>query len=80
MPRFLPDGTGMMLPKACDLILQIHYHPSGKEEQDQSEVAIYFSKTPATRYVARFSARQTKLLIPAGAKRQRITGEDQQSR
>src|SRR6266404_734977 len=29
LPRFLPDGTGMMLPKACDLILQIHYHPSG---------------------------------------------------
>lgn len=72
-PRFLPPATGMPLAKGSDLVLQIHYHPSGKEEQDQSEVGIYFSKQPATRFVTRFSARQTKLLIPAGEKRHRIT-------
>lgn len=74
-PRFLPAATGMPLAKNSDLVLQIHYHPSGKEEQDQSEVAIYFSDKPATRFVARFSARQTKIFIPAGDKRHRITGE-----
>ena len=52
-PRFLPPGTGMPLAKGSELVLQIHYHPSGKEEQDQSELAIYFSKTPAKRFVAR---------------------------
>lgn len=76
-PRFLPPGTGMPLAKGSDLVLQIHYHPSGKEDQDQSEVGIYFSKTPVNRFVARFSARQTKLLIPAGDSRHRITGESQ---
>ena len=74
-PRFLPDGTGMPLAKGSDLVLQIHYHPSGKEETDQSEVGIYFSKKPATRFVTRVSARQTKLLIPAGEKRHRVTAE-----
>src|SRR5262249_20196969 len=38
LPRFYPEGTGMILPKGCDLIMQIHYHPSGKEETDQSEL------------------------------------------
>jgi len=71
-PRFLPESTGMLLEKNSDLVLQIHYHPSGKEETDQSEVGIYFCKKPATRFVTRFSARQTKLLIPAGAKRHRL--------
>jgi hypothetical protein len=74
-PRFLPPSTGMPLAKGSDLVLQIHYHPSGKEEQDQSEVGIYFSKKPATRFVTRVSARQTKILIPAGDKRHRITAE-----
>src|SRR5262245_27391430 len=61
-PRFLPPSTGMPLAKGSDLVLQIHYHPSGKEEQDQSEVAIYFSKKPVTRFVERFGARQTEIL------------------
>lgn len=74
-PRFLPPGVGMPLAKGSEMVLQIHYHPSGKEEQDQSEVGIYFSKKPATRFLTRFSARQTKILIPAGDKRHRITAE-----
>src|SRR5262245_5530669 len=61
-PRFLPEGTGMPLAKGSDMVLQIHYHPSGKEEQDQSEVGIYFSKKPVTRFVERFGARQTEIL------------------
>lgn len=76
-PRFLPEGTGMPLAKGSDLVLQIHYHPSGKEEKDQSEVGIYFCKTPATRFVTRVSARQTKLLIPAGEKRHRIAAQSE---
>jgi len=43
-PRFLPDGVGRPLRKGSDLVMQIHYHPSGKEETDQGEIAIYFTK------------------------------------
>lgn len=76
-PRFLPGDTGMLLGKNSDLVLQIHYHPSGKEEQDQSEVGIYFCKKPATRFVTRVSARQTKLLIPAGARRHQLEAQSE---
>jgi hypothetical protein len=72
-PRFLPEGAGMPLAKGSELVLQIHYHPSGKEETDQSELGIYFSKGPATRYVTRLSARQTSIFIRAGEKRHRLT-------
>src|SRR5262249_43269702 len=42
LPRFLPDGTGMFLPKGSDLILQVHYHPNGKEETDPSVLRLSF--------------------------------------
>lgn len=75
LPRFLPDGTGMMLPKACDLILQIHYHPSGKEETDQAELGIYFCKKPATKFVTSIAARTTDIAIPPGVKRHHVACE-----
>lgn len=75
LPRFLPEGTGMMLPKGCDLVLQIHYHPNGKEETDQSELGIYFSKKPATRFHASIMARTDKISIPAGDKRHKVACE-----
>lgn len=51
MPRFLPDGTGKPLWAKSDLILQVHYHPDGKPEEDQTSVGIYFAKKPVTRRV-----------------------------
>ena len=44
MPRLLPDGIGKFLRKGSDLVLQIHYHPDGKPETDQSVVGIYFTQ------------------------------------
>ncbi|MBX3422577.1 MAG: redoxin domain-containing protein [Pirellulaceae bacterium] len=52
-PRFLPDGMGMILPKGADIVLQLHIHPSGKEETDQSSLALYFSDQPPTRQLSR---------------------------
>jgi hypothetical protein len=72
LPRRLPEGTGMLLPGGCDLVLQIHYHPNGKEETDRSELGIYFTKTPATRFLTSISARTTDIAIPAGARRHRV--------
>lgn len=45
-PRFLPNDRGRYLKRGSDLVLQVHYHPSGKPETDQSEVGIYFTRTP----------------------------------
>ncbi len=45
-PRALPGGMGRYLKQGSDLVMQIHYHPSGKAETDQSEVGLYFVKEP----------------------------------
>jgi peroxiredoxin len=44
--RPLPNGMGRYLKKGSDLVVQMHYHPNGKEEADQSEIGIYFVKKP----------------------------------
>jgi len=51
VPHPLPDGTGYFLPKGADIILQVHYHPIGKEETDQSRIGLYFCKQPVDKRV-----------------------------
>ncbi|HEX7901953.1 MAG TPA: ascorbate-dependent monooxygenase [Planctomycetota bacterium] len=76
-PRFLPEGTGMYLRKGSDLVLQIHYHPTGKEEEDQSRLGLYFTKTPAEKIVTGIAVASRGLYIPAGAKRHKASAESQ---
>jgi len=72
-PRALPDGLGMRLQKGSDLVLQIHYHPDGKEEADQSWLGVYFTKKPAEKIVGGVPLLNRKLYIPAGAERYKTT-------
>jgi mono/diheme cytochrome c family protein len=45
-PSFFPEGVGRAIPRGSDIVLQVHYHPSGKPEIDRSRIGLYFSKTP----------------------------------
>ena len=71
-PARLPEGVGRVLKKGSDLVVQNHYHPTGRSETDQSSLALYFSKTPVEKTVFGFPVGQPDLLIPAGAKRHRV--------
>ena len=51
LPRRLRDGVAKVLPSKAKLVVQVHYHPSGKPERDQTQVGLYFNKTPVTRAV-----------------------------
>lgn len=44
--RRLPGDMGRYLKKGSDLVVQVHYHPTGKVEVDQSEVGLYFVDKP----------------------------------
>jgi len=46
LPRFLPPGVGRPLPKGADIVIQVHYHKTGKAEKDRTRVALYFAKEP----------------------------------
>jgi len=75
MPRFLPDGLGRLALKGSDLVMQIHYHPDGKPETDQSTIGIYFVKKPATNYVGSIPLTKRKFTLPAGDARTKLTAE-----
>ena len=77
MPRTLPEGTGRFLKGGSDLVLQIHYHPDGKDEVDQSVLGITFTKTPARKIVAAIAVRSRDIYIPAGEPRHHITAESE---
>ncbi|WP_422924182.1 redoxin domain-containing protein [Singulisphaera sp. PoT] len=43
-PRHLPMDLAYPLPKQSDLVVQIHFHPSGKAEREQTSFGLYFAK------------------------------------
>jgi hypothetical protein len=42
----LPEGLGRPLPDKAHVIMQVHYHPNGKEETDRSRIGLYLAKKP----------------------------------
>jgi hypothetical protein len=73
-PRPLPEGVGRLLRRDSDLVLQVHYHPSGKPEADRSLVGIHFTKTPVaqTKILTAVMLSERGFAIPAGAKNHRV--------
>jgi mono/diheme cytochrome c family protein len=66
MPSSARDGVARTIKKGSDLILQIHYHLDGKQEQDQSIVGLTFSKTVPTKGLTLMVLGNEKIDIPAG--------------
>ena len=52
-PSYLPPGIGQRLPLQSDVILQIHYHPSGKPEAERSSVGFYLTDQSPRRSIAK---------------------------
>ncbi len=52
MPRYFPEGIGMVMHKNSDLIIQIHYAPSATDEEDQTSINIFFKKEKEIREVS----------------------------
>jgi len=48
-PLPYPDGVAIPVRKNSDLVLAYHFHPSGKEEVEQAEVAFYLTDEKPTR-------------------------------
>lgn len=75
LARPLPEGIGRYLKAGSDLILQIHYHPDGKPELDQSTLGVTFTKAPARSIVRGEPVRSRSLSIPAGESRHHVQAE-----
>ncbi len=70
----LPDGVAMRLPRGADVVMQAHYHRSGRPERDRTSVGLYFAARPARHRVQGIAVPGQFLFIPAGADRYRVAG------
>jgi hypothetical protein len=66
VPAHLPDGIGRSLPARSDVILQVHYHPSGKPEIDRSRLGIYFCRKPVRQTLHWANATNTTFRLQPG--------------
>ncbi len=64
-PANLAEGLAMVIPKGADLVIQVHYHPDGKPEFDQSSVGVKLGPKPE-RALATMLVGTRRIDIPAG--------------
>jgi peroxiredoxin len=65
-PNFLPEGVGRTLPRKADVIMQVHYHSSGKPETDRTQIGLYFSRKPIKQILHWAGALNTGMKLPPG--------------
>jgi peroxiredoxin len=74
LPRPLPEGVGYRVPKGADILVQIHYHRTGKVERDRTRVGLHFAKKPVTRPLQILGAPGLFAMIPAREPHYKIEG------
>lgn len=70
--QFTPAGTGLRLEPGSTVVLQIHYHRTGKVETDKTKLGLYFSKVPVTSEMHLAWYLDPRVNIPAGENNYRI--------
>lgn len=68
-PSHLPEGVGRFLPRGADVVLQIHYHPTGKATTDRSKIGIHFTHTPVRQILHWSAALKHDLKLPPNESR-----------
>jgi mono/diheme cytochrome c family protein len=67
LPRFLPAGVGRP-----DILIQVHYHKTGKPEDDQTRVGLYFAKEPVRQSAETAIFGTLRIDIPPGEPRHEV--------
>jgi hypothetical protein len=65
-PHRLPEGVGIHVPAQADIVLQVHYHPSGKAGNDRTRIGLYFSRKPVKQALHWNNASNYAFRLPAG--------------
>ena len=72
-PVRLPDDIPELFHADADLVLQIHYHPTGKAETDRTRVALYFTDQKPKRRLMEIPLSSNRIEIPAGERNYKVT-------
>ena len=73
-PTVLPPGVAIKIPAGSELVFQMHYTPTGKEEKDRSEVGLVFYKGsgPPKRIAHTKGIMNVRFSIPPGDANHRV--------
>jgi hypothetical protein len=70
----LPKGVGIRVPLQADVIIQVHYHPSGKPEVDRTRLGMYFAREPIRQALHWNQASNFEFKLPAGKASTEVEG------
>jgi hypothetical protein len=73
LPFQMPPDIPELLHGHSDLVLQVHYHPTGKPETDRTGLALYFTDRKPTRRAADIPLGSNHIDIPAGDSEYKVT-------
>jgi hypothetical protein len=73
LPAQNPDDIPELLHAGADLVLQVHYHPTGKFETDRTRLALYFTDRPPKRRLMDIPLGSVRIDIPAGEPAYKVT-------
>ncbi len=66
-------GMAETLYASANLVLQVHYHPTGKPEIDRTRVALYFTDEKPRRHLLDVGLSSNRIDIPPGEAHYRVT-------
>jgi hypothetical protein len=66
-------GMAETLYAGADLVVQVHYHPTGKQETDRERVALYFTEEKPRRHLLDIGLSSNRIDIPPGERAYRVT-------
>ena len=72
-PIELPAGTADVLKAHTDLIVQMHFHATGKAENAQSAIAFSFTDTPPVKKIMDVGLTSKRIDIPPGDAHYKVT-------
>jgi mono/diheme cytochrome c family protein len=72
-PKPEPQGVAKVLKKNSELVVQIHFHPSGKAESERPTLALYFQKEKPERIPFDVTLGSVDINIPPGDANYRVT-------
>lgn len=73
-PRALPTGMALKIPKGAKLVMQVHYHKTGKPEVDHSRMAMTFAKGNVDKIIHVIPAGQVFFELKPGEKKNVVKG------
>ncbi len=76
-PTIFPNGIGLKIPAQSEIVWQVHYTPTGKEEADCSELALILCRERPSRPVQGGSALNMTFSIPPGDANHRVVSSSQ---